>query len=59
MKTLKKIKLKEKKDNILSRTNDLSKNFQKTFSSETQKIYFLHANFLLSFFLLHFNYLEK
>ena len=41
MKTLKKIKLKGKKDNILSRTNDLSKNFQKTFSSETQKIYFL------------------
>ena len=41
MKTLKKIKLKGKIDNKLSRTNDLSKNFQKTFSSETQKIYFL------------------
>ena len=41
MNTLKKIKLKGKIDNKLSRTNDLSKNFKKTFSSETQKIYFL------------------
>ena len=41
MKTLNKIKLKAKKDNNISRANNFSKNFQLSFSSDSQKVYFL------------------
>ena len=41
MKTLNKIKLKAKKDNNISRANNFSKNFQLSFSSDSQKAYFL------------------
>ena len=41
MKTLNKIKLNAKKDNNISRANNFSKNFQLSFSSDSQKAYFL------------------
>ena len=41
MKTLNTIKLKGKKDNNISRANNFSKNFQLSFSSDSQKAYFL------------------
>lgn len=41
MKSLKKIKFNDKKDSNISRTNNIPKNFQTTFNTESQKVYIL------------------